>query len=89
MNLLIFLGAAIIMVPLAKRWGAAPLHALCLVITGLGMIAMPHMTSKAMLFLPAIGIAGMDRALQANVIAKSGKAVEVAGAVVVTEGAEF
>ncbi len=29
--------------------------------------------------LPAIGIAGMNRALQANVIAKSGKAVEVAG----------
>ena len=29
--------------------------------------------------LPAIGIAGMDRSLQANVIAKSGKAVEVAG----------
>ncbi|QOY94849.1 potassium-transporting ATPase subunit KdpB [Massilia sp. UMI-21] len=29
--------------------------------------------------LPAIGIAGMSRALQANVLAKSGKAVEVAG----------
>jgi K+-transporting ATPase ATPase B chain len=29
--------------------------------------------------LPAIGIAGMNRALQANVLAKSGKAVEVAG----------
>ena len=29
--------------------------------------------------LPAIGIAGMDRALSANIIAKSGKAVEVAG----------
>ncbi|MGR9107956.1 MAG: potassium-transporting ATPase subunit KdpB [Gammaproteobacteria bacterium] len=29
--------------------------------------------------LPAIGIAGMNRALQANIIAKSGKAVEVAG----------
>ncbi|GGS25748.1 potassium-transporting ATPase subunit KdpB [Deinococcus knuensis] len=29
--------------------------------------------------LPAIGIAGMDRALQANVIARSGRAVEVAG----------
>jgi K+-transporting ATPase ATPase B chain len=29
--------------------------------------------------LPAIGIAGMDRALRANVIAKSGKAVELAG----------
>jgi len=29
--------------------------------------------------LPAIGIAGMNRALRANVIAKSGKAVELAG----------
>lgn len=29
--------------------------------------------------LPAIGIAGMNRALQVNVLAKSGKAVEVAG----------
>jgi K+-transporting ATPase ATPase B chain len=29
--------------------------------------------------LPAVGIAGMNRALQANVLAKSGKAVEVAG----------
>ena len=29
--------------------------------------------------LAAIGIAGMDRALRANVLAKSGKAVEVAG----------
>jgi len=29
--------------------------------------------------LSAIGIAGMDRALQANIIAKSGKAVELAG----------
>jgi len=31
--------------------------------------------------LPAIGIAGMDRAMRANVIAKSGKAVEVAGSI--------
>jgi K+-transporting ATPase ATPase B chain len=29
--------------------------------------------------LPAIGMAGMNRALTANVVAKSGKAVEVAG----------
>ncbi|HSO83908.1 HAD-IC family P-type ATPase, partial [Thiocapsa sp.] len=29
--------------------------------------------------LPAIGIAGMDRAMRANLVAKSGKAVEVAG----------
>src|SRR5580704_13570219 len=31
--------------------------------------------------LAAIGIAGMDRALQANILAKSGKAVETAGAI--------
>src|SRR6202007_877057 len=31
--------------------------------------------------LAAIGIAGMDRALRANIIAKSGRAVEIAGAV--------
>src|SRR4029450_3946732 len=31
--------------------------------------------------LAAIGIAGMDRALRANIMAKSGKAVEAAGAV--------
>ncbi|GAA3247666.1 hypothetical protein GCM10020258_48990 [Sphingomonas yabuuchiae] len=48
--------AAFAMVPLARRIGAAPLHAACLVITGIGMMVMPHMTSKAMLFLPAIGI---------------------------------
>ncbi|MEY3210881.1 MAG: potassium-transporting ATPase subunit KdpB [Pseudomonadota bacterium] len=29
--------------------------------------------------LPAIGIAGMDRALRANVLAKSGRAIEIAG----------
>src|SRR6201995_1458893 len=29
--------------------------------------------------LAAIGIAGMDRALRANILAKSGKSVEVAG----------
>ncbi|WP_281491956.1 potassium-transporting ATPase subunit KdpB [Salinicola sp. MH3R3-1] len=31
--------------------------------------------------LPAIGIAGMERALRANLIAKSGKAVEIAGSI--------
>ena len=36
--------------------------------------------------LAAIGIAGMDRALRANIIAKSGKAVEVAGDVAVPSG---
>lgn len=52
-------------------------------------IALPVTTLVALLvclipttiggLLPAIGIAGMDRALKANIVAKSGKAVEVAG----------
>lgn len=46
---------AFAMVPLAKRWGAGPLHALCLLLGGLGMIMIPHVDAKAMLFLPAIG----------------------------------
>lgn len=53
-NLIAFLGA-IAMVPLAKRWGAGPLHALCLVLGGLGMLALPHIDTKTILFLPAIG----------------------------------
>lgn len=46
---------AFAMVPLAKRWGAGPLHALCLVLGGLAMMMIPHVDAKAMLFIPAIG----------------------------------
>ncbi len=53
-NLVAFIGA-FAMVPLAKRWGAGPLHALCLAAGGLGFLAIPHITDKAMLFVPAIG----------------------------------
>ena len=48
--------AAFAMVPLARRIGAGPLHAACLVLAGLGMMWLPHITDKTMLFLPAIGI---------------------------------
>lgn len=48
--------AAFAMVPLAKRMGAASLHAICLVLAGIGMLWLPHVTEKWMLFLPAIGI---------------------------------
>ncbi|MBD8618712.1 MFS transporter [Sphingomonas sp. CFBP 13728] len=48
--------AAFAMVPLAKRLGAASLHALCLVLAGIGMMWLPHITDKALLFVPAIGI---------------------------------
>ncbi len=48
--------AAFAMVPLAKRLGAASLHAACLVLAGAGMLWLPHITEKWMLFLPAIGV---------------------------------
>jgi len=48
--------AAFAMVPLAKRLGAASLHALCLILAGIGMLWLPHIESKALLFVPAIGI---------------------------------
>src|SRR5246500_1865987 len=55
--------------PLGLRTDVPTLAALlvCLIPTTIGAL------------LAAIGIAGMDRALRANIIAKSGKAVEVAG----------
>lgn len=48
--------SAFAMVPLAKRFGAAGLHAACLVLAGAGMLWLPHITEKWMLFLPAIGV---------------------------------
>ena len=50
--------------PTSPRWWRL---LVCLIPTTIGAL------------LAAIGIAGMDRALQANIIAKSGKAVETAG----------
>ncbi|GHF39890.1 K+-transporting ATPase ATPase B chain [Deinococcus metalli] len=70
---LVFLLAVVTLYPFTAYAGApaAPVTLVallvCLIPTTIGGL------------LPAIGIAGMDRALQANVIAKSGKAVEVAG----------
>ena len=48
--------SAFAMVPLARRIGPGPLHALCLAAGGIGMLALPHITDKAMLFAPAIGV---------------------------------
>jgi len=54
-NAVAFLGA-FGMVPLARRIGPGPLHALALVCGGLGMIALPMVQAKALLFVPAIGV---------------------------------
>ena len=48
--------AAFAMVPIARKIGAARLHAACLVCAGLGMLWLPQVQDKALLFLPAIGL---------------------------------
>jgi maltose/moltooligosaccharide transporter len=48
--------AAFAMVPLSKRFGAGIIHAVCLALGGVGMLVLPDITDKWMLFLPAIGI---------------------------------
>jgi len=44
------------MVPFARRHGAKPVHAVCLVASGIGMLAVPLAPSEAWLFAPMIGI---------------------------------
>ena len=48
--------AAFLMVPFSKRLGAKIVHAVCLTLAGLGMLTLPMVTEKWMLFIPAIGI---------------------------------
>jgi maltose/moltooligosaccharide transporter len=48
--------AAFAMTPLSRRYGAGRMHAICLTLSGLGMLAMPHIHDKWWLFLPAIGV---------------------------------
>jgi maltose/moltooligosaccharide transporter len=48
--------AAFSMVPFTRRFGAGRMHALCLVAGGVGMLLMPSIPSKALLFIPMIGV---------------------------------
>lgn len=48
--------AAFALVPFTKRFGPAVVHAVCLSLAGLGMLALPHVESKWLLFFPAIGV---------------------------------
>jgi len=54
-NAMAFL-AAFALVPFAKRFGAQKMHAACLTAAGLGMLAIPGISSKAWLFVPMIGV---------------------------------
>src|SRR6202022_4138824 len=57
----------------------APLHSLGTDVPTLIALLVCLIPTTIGALLAAIGIAGMDRALRANVLAKSGKAVETAG----------
>jgi maltose/moltooligosaccharide transporter len=48
--------AAFAMVPFSRRFGAKRIHAVCLTLAGAGMIALPHIADKWMLFIPAVGV---------------------------------
>lgn len=48
--------AAFGMMPLTRRFGPKVMHAACLTLAGLGMISLPHVHDKLLLFIPAIGI---------------------------------
>ena len=48
--------SAFAMVPFTRRLGAQKVHAFCLVAAGIGMWCIPSISSKALLFLPMIGV---------------------------------
>lgn len=54
-NLVAFV-AAFAMVPIVRRIGAKPVHALCLVASGAAMLGLGAIDDRAMLFVPMIGI---------------------------------
>jgi maltose/moltooligosaccharide transporter len=48
--------AAFAMVPFTRRFGAEIMHAACLILGGIGMLMIPQITQKPLLFIPAVGV---------------------------------
>lgn len=48
--------AAFALVPFTRRLGAKPVHAVCLTLAGLGLLWLPHIQTKALLFVPMLGM---------------------------------
>ena len=48
--------SAFAMVPFTRKWGPKVTHATCLVAAGIAMLSIPSIHSKAILFLPMIGV---------------------------------
>jgi maltose/moltooligosaccharide transporter len=54
-NFVAFL-SAFAMIPISKKLGAKPVHAICLTLAGLSMWWLPSIRDKAVLFIPMIGV---------------------------------
>jgi maltose/moltooligosaccharide transporter len=48
--------SAFALVPLAQKYGPKRMHGLCLCLAGLGMLALPGIQNKWLLFVPMIGV---------------------------------
>ena len=48
--------AAFAMVPFTRRFGAGRMHAFCLTLAGLGMLWLPNIHDRVLLFVPMIGV---------------------------------
>jgi maltose/moltooligosaccharide transporter len=48
--------AAFLMIPLVRRIGAKPVHVVCLICGGLGMLLLPDLHTRSMLLIPMIGV---------------------------------
>lgn len=48
--------AALAMVPFSRRFGPKIMHALCLTLAGVAMLAIPGITDRALLFVPMVGV---------------------------------
>ncbi len=54
-NLVAFV-AAFALMPCTRRYGPKVMHSVCLALAGLGMLAIPHIHTPALLFIPMIGV---------------------------------
>lgn len=54
-NAVSFLGA-LSLIPIVRKFGAKPVHALCLVASGIAMLSLPMLDGRAAMFIPMVGI---------------------------------
>jgi maltose/moltooligosaccharide transporter len=54
-NFIAFL-SAFAMIPISRKMGAKPVHAICLTLAGISMLAIPSISNSNLLFIPMIGV---------------------------------